>query len=59
MTSDELKTIIAAAELGWFYGWMQDALLVVVELCKEAHNDIEVSGFAEAIIEAIKEQYNG
>lgn len=58
MKNDELKTIIEAADLGWFYGWMQDALLAVVELCKEAENDIDVSGFAEGIIKTIEKKYN-
>jgi hypothetical protein len=35
---------------------MAKALRVVVELCKEAQNDIEVSGFAEGIIEAIEKE---
>ena len=53
MNHDELLAQINAAELGWYYGWMQDALRAVVELCKEAQNDIDVNGFAEGIIEAI------
>lgn len=34
MTYDELLALINKAELGWFYGWMQDALRAVVELHK-------------------------
>lgn len=32
------------------------ALRSVVELCKKAENDIDVSGFAEGIIEAIEKE---
>ena len=34
MTHDELLALINKGELGWFYGWMQDALRAVVELHK-------------------------
>lgn len=34
MTHDELLEEVNQGELGWFYGWMQDALRAVVELHK-------------------------
>jgi hypothetical protein len=34
MTHDELLAKINEGELGWYYGWMQDALRAVVELHK-------------------------
>ena len=53
MTHDELLDEINTVEHPW---WMQDALRAVVELCKEAQNDIDVSGFAEGILEAIEKE---
>ena len=32
------------------------ALRAVLELCKEAQNDIDVSGFAEGIVQAIEKE---
>lgn len=34
MTQDELLAKMNNAELGWFYQWMQDALIAVVQLHK-------------------------
>jgi len=34
MTHDELLAKVNEGELGWYYGWMQDALRAVVELHK-------------------------
>jgi hypothetical protein len=34
VTHDELLAKVNEGELGWYYGWMQDALRAVVELHK-------------------------
>jgi hypothetical protein len=34
MTHNELLAKVNQGELGWYYGWMQDALRAVVELHK-------------------------
>jgi hypothetical protein len=38
MTHDELLKEVNQGELGWFYGWMQNALRAVVELHKPCTN---------------------
>jgi hypothetical protein len=44
VTHDELLAKVNEGELGWYYGWMQDALRAVVEL----HQPMEDSPYCEA-----------
>jgi hypothetical protein len=55
MTHDELLAMIKPMTNDDAI-FMKDALRAVVELCKEHQNDIDVSGFAESIMEAIQKE---
>jgi hypothetical protein len=45
MTHDELLAKVNEGELGWYYGWMQDAIRAVVELHKpKLHQNDNVEG---------------
>ena len=61
MTHDEwisdLNKYIAVAEIGTpATAKMVKALRAVIEICKEAQYDIDVSGFAEGIMRTIEEE---
>lgn len=61
MTHDEwisdLNKYIAVAEIATpATAQLVKALRAVIEVCKDAQNDIDVSGFAEGIMEAIEKE---